>query len=93
MKKAFTIAAAFLIFSATIAQAMTGYEFVSMGSIEQYESLKPTVDEYVRQGYRGVPNQAKLSMVMVDLIRKNGYGNKDADSIALEAAILTGMTK
>lgn len=78
----------------TIANAMTGLEFMKISSAsEKRIVLEPVIIEYVSQGYKNVPDWSELSNKIEKAIRKNGWGNRDIHDIALDAAKAQGMTK
>ena len=83
-----------LFFMASTAFATTGLEFLRIEDTSQESAmLKPIVIEFVEQGYKNVPNWAKLSNRMEELIRKNGWATNDVNEIALAAAKSLGMTE
>lgn len=95
MKKTLFILAILIVASVINVQAMTGVEYLSLDNniSAKADLLKPIIVSFVSQGYKNVPSWAGLGSAMEDLIRKNGYANEDVETIALEAAIVKGMTR
>ena len=91
MKKICVLIIFFLSIVASTANATTGIEFMQLGATEQREAVEPLILEYVSQGHKNVPSWARLSGKIEELTRKNGWGNEDISTIALEAAKELGM--
>ena len=85
-----------LLLAATPAAAMTGQEFLEAfdrGAPDEAAVLKPLVRQFVRQGYRNVPDWVDLGDMARALILEKGYRDEDIAEIAREAAIANGMSK
>jgi hypothetical protein len=85
---------------ANASEAMSGLEFLKIDSSRDDKDIKKEVAvtksfvvQFVAQGYRNIPDWALLANMMSELIRKNGYRDKDISEIAEEAAIAYGMRK
>jgi hypothetical protein len=93
--KAMALAAA-LLFAATPAGAMSGLEFLhaqDKSASDEFDAMEPIVRQFVREGYRNVPDWAALGIMTRALILERGYRDKDIAEIAREAAIAHGMSK
>jgi hypothetical protein len=55
--------------------------------------MEPLVRQFVREGYRNVPDWSLLGVLTRKLILEKGYRDKDVADIAKEAAIAHGMSK
>jgi hypothetical protein len=94
--KAMMVLAVGLLLAVTPAGAMTGLEFLQVydqGIQAEAEVLEPLVRQFVREGYRNVPDWVFLGLMARKLILEKGYRDKDIAEIAKEAAIANGMSK
>lgn len=67
---------------------ITGYEFFEITDpFEIVEILQPIINEFVRQGYRNVPDCETLADEMREQIRKNGWGQKPVEEVAERVAM------
>ena len=91
--KAITIATvASLIFSANVF-AMSGLDFIKLDdATAQRKALEPIIYQFVKDGYKNIPDWPALSNRVREFVLKNGAGNKPLSSIAEEAAKLSGMS-
>jgi hypothetical protein len=78
------------------AGAMTGLDFLQAydkSVSEEADAMEPLVRQFVREGYRNVPDWSLLGVLTRKLILEKGYRDKDVADIAKEAAIAHGMSK